>query len=136
MTLAAKPFAPYRALPEGQRVCGPTFAGSSDLGGADADFIGGTLIDCKATTQPRQPARTSCTSSPDLDRRGTKELTGRVGELQAEVQRVKDELAASVRTTHVCGASWKRRRTRWSPCARPAGRCSRTSTGPAECLFL
>lgn len=94
MTLAAKPFAPYRALPEGQRVCGPTFAGSSDLGGADADFIGGTLIDCKATTQPRQPARTSCTSSPDLDRRGTKELTGRVGELQAEVQRVKDELAA------------------------------------------
>ncbi|NEA68123.1 DUF6262 family protein [Streptomyces sp. SID12488] len=30
-----------------------------------------------------------------LDQRGTKELTGRVGELQAEVQRVKDELAAA-----------------------------------------
>jgi hypothetical protein len=51
--LAEQPFAPFRQLPDGQRVCGPVFAGSSDLGGADADFIvGGLLIDCKATTRP------------------------------------------------------------------------------------
>jgi hypothetical protein len=31
--------------------CGPTFAGSTDIGGADADFvIDGLLLDCKATT--------------------------------------------------------------------------------------
>lgn len=36
-------------------VCGPVFAGSSDVGGADADFIfGGELIDCKATVHPRR----------------------------------------------------------------------------------
>jgi hypothetical protein len=53
MELAEGPFAPFRQLPDGQRVCGPVFAGSSDLGGADADFIvGGLLIDCKATTRP------------------------------------------------------------------------------------
>ncbi|MFJ5123023.1 hypothetical protein [Kitasatospora sp. NPDC088548] len=52
---AHEPFAPLRALPEAQRVCGPVFAGSADIGGADADFIlGGLLIDCKATTRPRQ----------------------------------------------------------------------------------
>ncbi|MFC8875999.1 UvrD-helicase domain-containing protein [Streptomyces ardesiacus] len=51
--LAEQPFAPFRQLPDDQRVCGPVFAGSSDLGGADADFIvGGLLIDCKATTRP------------------------------------------------------------------------------------
>ncbi|MFJ2607949.1 UvrD-helicase domain-containing protein [Streptomyces sp. NPDC087425] len=53
MELAERPFAPLRRLPDEQRVCGPVFAGSSDLGGADADFIvGGLLIDCKATTRP------------------------------------------------------------------------------------
>ncbi|WP_328662008.1 hypothetical protein [Streptomyces sp. NBC_00334] len=51
--LADKPFAPFRQLPVGRRMCGPVFAGSSDLGGADADFIvGGLLIDCKATSRP------------------------------------------------------------------------------------
>ncbi|MGW9030051.1 UvrD-helicase domain-containing protein [Streptomyces sp. NPDC055722] len=51
--LAEQPFALLRQLPNEQRVCGPMFAGSSDLGGADADFIlGGLLIDCKATTRP------------------------------------------------------------------------------------
>ncbi|MGW5434652.1 hypothetical protein ACWET9_47370 [Streptomyces sp. NPDC004059] len=53
MELAEQPFAPLRRLPDEQRVCGPVFTGSSDLGGADADFIvGGLLIDCKATTRP------------------------------------------------------------------------------------
>lgn len=53
MELAEQPFAPMRRLPDEQRVCGPVFTGSSDLGGADADFIvGGLLIDCKATTRP------------------------------------------------------------------------------------
>ncbi|WP_099907178.1 hypothetical protein [Streptomyces sp. TLI_171] len=34
-------------------VCGPEFAGSADVGGADADLIcDGELIDCKATVQP------------------------------------------------------------------------------------
>jgi hypothetical protein len=51
--LAEQPFEPFRQLPDGHRLCGPVFAGSSDLGGADADFIvGGLLIDCKATTRP------------------------------------------------------------------------------------
>ncbi|MEU3401992.1 UvrD-helicase domain-containing protein [Streptomyces filamentosus] len=55
MQLAEEPFAPLRQLPAAQRVCGPVFAGSTDLGGADADFItGGLLIDCKATTHPHQ----------------------------------------------------------------------------------
>lgn len=53
MELAERPFAPLRQLPDDQRVCGPMFTGSSDLGGADADFIvGRLLIDCKATTRP------------------------------------------------------------------------------------
>ncbi|MFP1629839.1 hypothetical protein ACLB9X_32890 [Streptomyces sp. 5K101] len=53
MELAERPFAPLRQLPNEQRICGPVFAGSADLGGADADFIvGGLLIDCKATTRP------------------------------------------------------------------------------------
>jgi hypothetical protein len=51
--LAEQPFAPFRQLPDGQRVCGPVFAGSGDLGGADADFVvGALLIDCKVTTRP------------------------------------------------------------------------------------
>ncbi len=34
-------------------VCGPVFAGSDAVGGADADFIyGGELVDCKATVKP------------------------------------------------------------------------------------
>ncbi|MFF5253865.1 hypothetical protein ACFY4K_17700 [Streptomyces leeuwenhoekii] len=37
MGLAEATFAPLRRLPDEQRVCGPVFAGSSDLGGADAD---------------------------------------------------------------------------------------------------
>ncbi|MFM9691781.1 ATP-dependent helicase, partial [Streptomyces galilaeus] len=39
--LAAQPFAPFQKLPSEQRVCGPVFTGSADLGGADADFIVG-----------------------------------------------------------------------------------------------
>ncbi|WP_255528141.1 UvrD-helicase domain-containing protein [Streptacidiphilus sp. P02-A3a] len=58
MRLTDPVFAALRALPEQQRVCGPLFAGSADLGGADADFIlAGTLIDCKATTRPRTLGR-------------------------------------------------------------------------------
>jgi hypothetical protein len=54
LALAAEPFQDLRALPEERRVCGPTFAGSADIGGADADFIvGGLLLDCKATIHPR-----------------------------------------------------------------------------------
>ncbi|MEU0936359.1 UvrD-helicase domain-containing protein [Embleya sp. NPDC005971] len=56
--LARDVFTPLRALPDERRICGPTFAGSADLGGADADFIlGGTLIDSKATTRPRNLGR-------------------------------------------------------------------------------
>ncbi|MGW1917574.1 hypothetical protein ACWCQS_44695 [Streptomyces sp. NPDC002076] len=36
-------------------MCGPTFAGSTQVGGADADFIvAGCLIDCKATIHPKR----------------------------------------------------------------------------------
>ncbi|MGW1364711.1 hypothetical protein ACWCQP_45815 [Streptomyces chartreusis] len=53
MALAEQPFAAFRHLPDHRRVCGPVFAGSADLGGADADFIvDGLLIDCKATIRP------------------------------------------------------------------------------------
>jgi len=56
--LARVPFAPFRALPAAAKVCGPTFTGSADLGGADADFIlGGLLLDCKATRHPRSLGR-------------------------------------------------------------------------------
>ncbi|WP_406164830.1 hypothetical protein [Streptomyces sp. NBC_00996] len=42
-------------LPAGQCFCAPTFCGSSDVGGADADFIAaGNLIDCKATICPER----------------------------------------------------------------------------------
>lgn len=58
LLLAEQPFAPYRALPATSKVCGPSFAGSADLGGADADFIlDGLLLDCKATRQPRYLGR-------------------------------------------------------------------------------
>ena len=56
--LAARPFAQFRALPPEVRTCGPTFQGSQDIGGADADFIlGGLLLDCKAAIQPRRLGR-------------------------------------------------------------------------------
>ncbi|MDT0308063.1 UvrD-helicase domain-containing protein [Streptomyces sp. DSM 44917] len=56
--LAERPFTSFRALPRHARTCGPEFAGSGDLGGADADFIlDGLLLDCKATTQPRRLGR-------------------------------------------------------------------------------
>lgn len=55
MRLAERPFRALRELPAAQRICGPDFTGSTDIGGADADFIlGGLLLDCKATTRPRQ----------------------------------------------------------------------------------
>lgn len=57
-TLSTEPFAALRALPSSKKVCGPTFAGSADLGGADADFIlDGLLLDCKATRHPRSLGR-------------------------------------------------------------------------------
>jgi hypothetical protein len=60
MELAERPFAPFRKLPDQQRVCGPVFAGRDDSGGADADFIvGGLLIDCKATTRPHSLHRSA-----------------------------------------------------------------------------
>ncbi|MFD7626766.1 UvrD-helicase domain-containing protein [Streptomyces sp. NPDC059851] len=58
MRLAYGPFAPFRALPPAARVCGPVFAGSEDIGGADGDFVlGGCLLDCKATKDPRRLGR-------------------------------------------------------------------------------
>ncbi|MCX4673545.1 hypothetical protein OG453_44115 [Streptomyces sp. NBC_01381] len=42
-------------LPVQERLCAPVFAGSCDVGGADADFIAaGMLIDCKATINPQR----------------------------------------------------------------------------------
>jgi UvrD/REP helicase N-terminal domain/UvrD-like helicase C-terminal domain len=53
LELARPVFTPFRALPPPLIACGPTFAGSTDIGGADADFIvDGLLLDCKATTTP------------------------------------------------------------------------------------
>lgn len=55
MELSQYPFAQFRALPLRSVICGPEFAGSGDIGGADADFIlGGLLLDCKATIMPRK----------------------------------------------------------------------------------
>lgn len=46
-------FGQMLALPGPERICGPVFAGSPDVGGADADFIlNGRLIDSKSTTRP------------------------------------------------------------------------------------
>ncbi|MFI7388677.1 UvrD-helicase domain-containing protein [Streptomyces sp. NPDC049813] len=57
MQLAQKPFTPLRNLPADQRICGPVFAGSTDVK-ADADFIAGNiLIDCKAITRPHRLGR-------------------------------------------------------------------------------
>ncbi|MET8978983.1 hypothetical protein ABZX85_25525 [Streptomyces sp. NPDC004539] len=45
-------------IPLPQRVCGPVFAGSHDVGGGDADFIAaGCLIDCKSTIHPERIGR-------------------------------------------------------------------------------
>ncbi|MFE4594387.1 hypothetical protein [Streptomyces laurentii] len=58
MRLADSPFAAFRTLPHANRVCGPVFAGSGDIGGADADYIlGGLLLDCRATKDPRRLGR-------------------------------------------------------------------------------
>ncbi|MEV4072039.1 UvrD-helicase domain-containing protein [Nonomuraea fuscirosea] len=58
MRLAEQPLAALRALPPAKRICGPIFAGSADLGGADADYIlDGLLLDCKATRHPRKLGR-------------------------------------------------------------------------------
>lgn len=58
MLLAVRPLVPFRALPRSAKVCGPVFAGSSDIGGADADYIlDGLLLDCKATKDPRRLGR-------------------------------------------------------------------------------
>ncbi|MEU4303013.1 UvrD-helicase domain-containing protein [Kitasatospora aureofaciens] len=58
MELAEGPFKAFRSLPSEDRVCGPVFAGSADIGGADADFIlDGLLLDCKASTRPQRLGR-------------------------------------------------------------------------------
>jgi cation transport regulator ChaB len=55
LELSDGPFARFRALPPSAVACGPVFAGSGDIGGADADFIlDGLLLDCKATIMPRR----------------------------------------------------------------------------------
>ena len=56
--LSGEPFAALRELPASAKACGPVFAGSAGLGGADADFIlDGLLLDCKATRYPRSLGR-------------------------------------------------------------------------------
>jgi hypothetical protein len=68
MRLAARPLAPFRSLPPGARVCGPVFTGSADIGGADADYIlGGLLLDCKATKDPRKLGRSEFYQLAGLD---------------------------------------------------------------------
>jgi hypothetical protein len=53
LALAPPTFEPFRSLPRHLVVCGPVFAGSADIGGADADFlVDGLLLDCKATVTP------------------------------------------------------------------------------------
>ena len=55
MKFADTAFRRFRALPRREIITGPVFAGSTDIGGADADFIlGGLLLDCKATIAPRK----------------------------------------------------------------------------------
>ncbi|MBO0801520.1 MAG: ATP-dependent helicase [Nocardiopsaceae bacterium] len=55
MEISDEAFARFRSLPSRAVACGPEFAGSRDIGGADADFIlGGLLLDCKATIMPRK----------------------------------------------------------------------------------
>lgn len=55
MGLSGEAFGTFRALPKEAVTCGPVFAGSADIGGADADFVlDGLLLDCKAATEPRR----------------------------------------------------------------------------------
>lgn len=55
LALSGAVFGQFRELPESAVTCGPVFAGSADIGGADADFvIGGLLLDAVATTEPRR----------------------------------------------------------------------------------
>jgi superfamily I DNA/RNA helicase len=57
LELSRESLSPFQGL-NYSNVCGPEFAGSSDIGGADADFIlDGLLLDCKATTRPRHMGR-------------------------------------------------------------------------------
>ncbi len=57
LRLAEHPLARLRALPRRARICGPVFAGSADVP-ADADFVlGGLLLDCKATREPKRIGR-------------------------------------------------------------------------------
>ena len=65
LTLARTVFEPFRALPPDRVVCGPVFAGSADIGGADADFIiDGLLLDCKS------PCPRTSSERGDLPARG------------------------------------------------------------------
>ncbi|MFI7434856.1 UvrD-helicase domain-containing protein [Micromonospora haikouensis] len=58
LAIAEESFGPFLELPIAARVCGPTFAGSRDIGGADADYIlDGLLLDCKAAIRPHQLGR-------------------------------------------------------------------------------
>lgn len=58
MELAERPFTPLRQLPDHQRICGPVFASSADMGGADF-IVGGLLIDSKTTTHPHTIRRSA-----------------------------------------------------------------------------
>ncbi|MEU5482818.1 UvrD-helicase domain-containing protein [Streptomyces mirabilis] len=56
--LAGEPLAPFRALPTANKICGPVFTGSADIGGADADFVlDGLLLDCMSAKNPRKLGR-------------------------------------------------------------------------------
>lgn len=56
--LAAPVFHPLAQMPTQGKLAGPTFAGTRDVGGADADLIlDRTLIDIKAYTDPRRIGR-------------------------------------------------------------------------------
>lgn len=58
LRLAEKAFREFRSLPRRAVACGAEFAGSADIGGADADFIlDGLLLDCKATRMPSKLGR-------------------------------------------------------------------------------
>lgn len=54
----AETFREFRALPRRTVTCRPSFSGSADIGGADADFsLGGLLLDCKSATIPGKLGR-------------------------------------------------------------------------------
>lgn len=59
VALAEAAHAPLAALPRAPTIAGPTFTGSGDVDGADADLIlGRTLVDVKATVDPNINQRT------------------------------------------------------------------------------